>query len=67
LVCGDDREAKAAVLDLAAAIGLTAYDAGPLANAGVVEGFSALLIGLNRRYKSTAAGLRITNLPRPTT
>lgn len=65
LVCGDDAAARAQVLGLATAIGLTAYDAGPLANAGVVEGFTAVLIGLNRRYKATAAGLRITNLSSP--
>jgi hypothetical protein len=65
LVSGDDAAAKARVLALCAAIGLDALDAGPLANAGVVEGLTSLLIGLNRRHKARHAGLRITNLPRP--
>jgi NADPH-dependent F420 reductase len=65
LVCGDDAAAKALTLRLAEAAGLTAYDAGPLANAGVVDGFTSILIGINRRHGTTSAGLRITNIPRP--
>ena len=62
LVCGDDGDAKSVALDLVAATGAVGYDAGPLANAGVVEGLTAVLIGLNRRYGGKAAGVRITNL-----
>lgn len=65
LVCGDDAGAKGTVLGLAAAIGLSAFDAGPLANAAVVEGLTAVLIGLNRRLKVAHAGIRLTHVPRP--
>jgi NADPH-dependent F420 reductase len=63
LVTGDDAHAKRQTLDLAAAAGLRAFDAGPLANAGVVDGLTAILVGLNRRYGARNAGIRITNLP----
>ena len=62
LVCGDDREAKAAVIDLAAAAGLKAWDAGPLANAVVAEGLTSVLIGLNIKHKAKAAGIKITGI-----
>jgi hypothetical protein len=38
-------------------------DAGPLENARLVEPLTALLIGINRRYKVHGAGIRITGLP----
>lgn len=44
--------------------GLRAVNAGPLANARIVEEITALLIGLNVRYKvSEGLGIRITGLP----
>ncbi len=60
LVCGGDDEARQQVLQLVAAIGLVGWDAGPIENAVVVEGLSAVLIGINKRYKMHAAGIRIT-------
>jgi hypothetical protein len=49
LVVGDDEDAKATVTMLAESIeGLTAYDAGPLANAAEVESLTPLLINLAR-------------------
>ncbi len=65
LVCGDDAEAKAMILALAAAMDVVAFDAGPLANAGVVEGLTAVLIGINRRLRVAHAGIRVSNVPRP--
>jgi NADPH-dependent F420 reductase len=62
LVCGDDDAAKAVAIQLAVDAGMRGIDAGPLANAGVVEGLTALLIGINRRYKVRGAGLRLTGL-----
>ena len=62
LVCGDDAAAKAEVIALARAAGLRALDAGPLQNAVVVEGLTAVLIGINRRYKVKGAGIRITGM-----
>jgi NADPH-dependent F420 reductase len=63
LICGDDPDAKALVLELAA--GLTtgrALDAGPLAGARALEGMTAVIVNLNKRYKAHA-GLRVTGLP----
>lgn len=63
LVCGGSRAAKDVVRALVEAIpGLRYVDAGPLENARIVEPLTALLIGINRRYKTTA-GIRITGLP----
>ena len=62
LVCGDDKDAKATVIALARDAGMTAYDAGPLANAVVVEGLTSVLIGLNIRHKVKASGIKITGI-----
>lgn len=63
LVCGDRREAKARARPLVEAIpGCRFIDAGPLANARTVEALTALLIGLNIRYR-THTGVRLTGLP----
>jgi NADPH-dependent F420 reductase len=44
--------------------GLRAVNGGPLANARVVEEMTALLIGLNIRYKvPDGLGIRLTGLP----
>jgi hypothetical protein len=46
--------------------GLRAIDGGPLANARLVEGVTALLIGLNVRYRvPEGIGLRFTGVPEP--
>ncbi len=63
LVCGDDKEAKSIAIELARAAGMRGLDAGPLANAVVVEGLTSILIGINKRYKVRGAGIRITGLP----
>lgn len=63
LVCGDDTEACDTVIGLAEAIGLRGLYAGPVCNAAAVEALTSLLIVINRRYKSTGSGIRITNLP----
>jgi len=62
LVCGDDKEAKAEAIALAEAALLRGIDAGPLQNAVVVEGLTAILIGINQRYDVNGAGLKITRL-----
>jgi 8-hydroxy-5-deazaflavin:NADPH oxidoreductase len=67
LVCGDNREAKDRVRQLVQAIeGCRYVDAGPLANARTVESITALLIGINIRYKIPGAGIRLTGLFDPT-
>lgn len=64
LVTGDDKAAKAVAIELVTAAGLFGLDAGPMANASVVEGMTALLIGVNIRNKVKGAGIRITGIPR---
>ncbi len=62
LLCGDDEGARRTVADLATAMGLRALDVGPLSNAGPLEGLTAVLATLNRRYKTKNAGIRITGI-----
>lgn len=59
LYTGDSKEAKATTLELIRAAGFFGVDAGPLANSSVVEGFTALLIGINARNKCRTAGLEL--------
>ncbi|MDX1663118.1 MAG: NADPH-dependent F420 reductase [Candidatus Promineifilaceae bacterium] len=63
LICGDSREDKALVQQLSTDAGMRGIDAGPLQNAGVVEGLTAVLIGINIRNKIKHSGIRITGLP----
>ena len=64
LITGDDREAKQVAIELAAAAGFFGIDAGPLTNASVVEGLTAVLIGINIRNKVKGAGIHITGIQR---
>jgi NADPH-dependent F420 reductase len=62
LVCGDDVEAKALVLEVAGKITTgNAIDAGPLASARALEGMTAVIVNVNKRYKAHA-GLRVTGV-----
>jgi NADPH-dependent F420 reductase len=62
-ICGDDSEAKALALELAGkVVAGRALDAGPLARARVLEGLTAVIVSLNKRYKGHA-GIRVTGLP----
>jgi NADPH-dependent F420 reductase len=64
LVCSDVERAKAAALELAGKIpGVRGWNGGKLENARIVESLTALLIGLNIRYKVHGAGIRFTGLP----
>jgi len=62
LVFGNDREARDAVIELAKALGTRGVDGGPIANSAAAEALTAVLIGINRRYKVPGAGIRITGL-----
>ena len=63
LVCGDDPRAKELALELAGRVVRGhALDAGPLASARALEGLTAVIVNLNRRYRAHA-GLRVTGLP----
>jgi NADPH-dependent F420 reductase len=62
LVLGDDKEAANIVQALAMRIeGMRGLHAGRLRNAGQVEGLTANLIAINKRYKAHA-GVRITDV-----
>ena len=62
-VCGDNEEAKALALELAGkVVAGRALDAGPLARARALEGMTAVIVSLNKRYKGHA-GIRVTGLP----
>jgi NADPH-dependent F420 reductase len=62
LVCGDDADAKAVALELAERVTSgRAIDAGPLASARALEGMTAVIVNVNKRYKAHA-GLRVTGV-----
>ncbi|MCB0061221.1 MAG: NADPH-dependent F420 reductase [Caldilineaceae bacterium] len=63
LVAGDKKAAKEQAIELAQAAGFVGIDAGPLGNASVIEGLTAVLIGINIRHKVKGSGIRITGLP----
>ena len=60
LVTGTSSEARAETIKLVEAAGLTGWDAGPIENSVVVEGLTSVLIGINKKYGSTHAGIKIT-------
>ena len=62
LVCGDDARAKELALALAGkVVAGRALDAGPLASARALEGLTAVIVNLNRRYKAHT-GIRVTGV-----
>jgi NADPH-dependent F420 reductase len=62
LVCGDDVAAKQLALELADKVCAgRALDAGPLASARALEGLTAVIVNLNKKYKAHA-GIRITGV-----
>lgn len=64
LVCGSSKAARTEALTLVKDAGLTGWDAGPLENSVVVEGMTSVLLGLNKMYGVTSAGIKITGIPR---
>ena len=65
VVVSGAKAPRARVMELCALVpGLRAVDGGPIANARIVEAITALMIGLNIRYKLPAGvGIRFTGLP----
>jgi len=62
VVCSDDQDAKETVMALADKIvGVRAVDGGGLRNAAYVEQITALLLNINRIYKSHSA-IKITGI-----
>ena len=63
LVCGDDVASKAIVLELAERITSgRAIDCGPLPSARALEGLTAVIVNVNKRYKAHA-GIRLSGVP----
>ncbi len=64
LVTGTSKEARAEIIKLVEAAGLRGWDAGPIENSVVIEGLTSVLIGINKKYGSTHAGIKITGAQR---
>ena len=62
LVCADDLPAGETVIDLIEGCDMRAYYAGGLDNAITVEGLPALLISLNKHYKTRTASIQVTGI-----
>lgn len=63
LVCGDDATAKGLALELAARlVSGNAVDCGPLASSRALEGMTAVIVNVNKRYRAHA-GVRLTGMP----
>lgn len=63
LVCGNDPQAREAVMALVEAAGLKGWHAGRIDNSAVAEALTSVLIFINGRYGIEGAGLRITGTP----
>jgi NADPH-dependent F420 reductase len=64
LVTGNDADAKQQVIALAEAIGLRAFDAGPIQNAIAAEALTAALVNINIQHKVLSSGIQITGIRR---
>ena len=62
LICGGDDLAKELSLELAGRVAERAVDVGPLENSRALEGMTAVILNVNKRYKAHA-GIRLTGLP----
>jgi len=62
LICGGDDRAKELSLELAGRMAERAIDVGPLENSRALEGMTAVILNVNKRYKAHA-GIRLTGLP----
>ena len=62
LVCGGDDGAKDLSLELAGRVADRAIDVGPLENSRALEGMTAVILNVNKRYRAHA-GIRLTGMP----
>jgi hypothetical protein len=63
IVCADSQDTRKIVMELVNEVeGVRAIDGGRLENSRIVEQLTALLIGINIRYKVKDAGIRITGI-----
>jgi len=61
LVCGNNVEARASVINLVEAAGLKGWHAGPIDNSVVCESLTPVLIFLNKHYDMDGTGIRIVH------
>ncbi len=59
LVAGNKRAARAKVIALAEAAGMTAWHAGPIENGAAAEALTSVLIQINRRHDISHSGIKI--------
>ncbi|MGA3405255.1 MAG: NADPH-dependent F420 reductase [Candidatus Bathyarchaeia archaeon] len=63
IVCSDSQDTRKIVMELVNKVpGVRPIDGGRLENSRIVEQITALLIGINIRYKVRDAGIRITGI-----
>lgn len=62
LICADDPADAEEAGQLVEALGMNAYYAGNLDNAIVVEGLTAILISLNKHYRSRTASIQVSGI-----
>ena len=62
LVTGDDLQTRKEVMQLVEDSGCRAVNAGKLANAAAAEALTSLLIHINKTYKTSHSGIRITGI-----
>lgn len=64
IVCSDHERSRTAAFELARLIpGVRPVDGGKLDNSRIVESITALLVGINIRYKVHSGGVKISGLP----
>jgi NADPH-dependent F420 reductase len=64
IVCSDHEKARRTAFELARLIpGVRPVHGGKLENSRIVEAITALLVGINIRYKVHSGGIRISGLP----
>jgi len=63
LICGDDKDAREAVAELARAAGMRGIHGGALANSVAAEALTSVLIFINGRYKIKTSGIRFIGIP----
>tara|TARA_R110002110_G_scaffold107369_3_gene268688 strand:- start:14818 stop:16257 length:1440 start_codon:yes stop_codon:yes gene_type:complete len=64
LVCGNDADARARVIELVEAAGMRGWPAGPIENAAAAEALTSVLIQINKANKCHA-GIRISGVQNP--
>ena len=62
LICGGEDRAKELSLELAGRVAERAIDVGALENSRALEGMTAVILNVNKRYRAHA-GIRLTGLP----